>query len=64
MASSENQGLQIALIILFGLMIVLSVTTFVFFQWYQDADNRATIDKVAADKAIGDMNVEKGNVKI
>ncbi len=64
MASSENQGLQIALIILFGLMIVLSVTTFIFFKDYQEAETRATTDKTAADKALGDLNVEKGNVKI
>jgi hypothetical protein len=64
MASSENQGLQIALIILFGLMIVLSVTTFIFFKDYQEAETRATTDKAAADKATGDMNVEKGNVEM
>ena len=64
MASSENQALQIVLIVLFGLLLVVSVTTFVFFQKYQDADSRAVIDKLAADKALGDKNIEIGNVKV
>jgi hypothetical protein len=41
MASSENQGLQIALIIFVILTILLSVTTFMFFREYEDASNRA-----------------------
>ncbi|HEX7450426.1 MAG TPA: hypothetical protein VF306_22895 [Pirellulales bacterium] len=36
MASSENQGLQIALIIFVMLTILLSVTTFMFFRSYTD----------------------------
>lgn len=36
MASSENQGLQIALIIFVILTLVLSVTTFLFFRSYQE----------------------------
>ena len=63
MASSENQGLQIVVIILFGFMIVLSVTTFIFFKDYQEADNRARPIK-RRPKALGDLNVEKGNLKI
>ena len=37
MASSENQGLQIALIIFVMLTIILSVTTFLFFREYEEA---------------------------
>lgn len=48
MASSENQGLQIALIILFILFILLSLSTFVFFKDYQEADSRAKKDAQAA----------------
>jgi hypothetical protein len=51
MASSENQGLQIALIIFVMLTIVLSVTTFVFFRQYEDADIRARKDHEDAAKA-------------
>ena len=51
MASSENQGLQIALIIFVMLTIVLSVTTFVFFRSYEEADTKARNDsKNAAEK--------------
>src|SRR3569623_189264 len=51
MASSENQGLQIALIIFVMLTIILSVTTFVFFRSYEDADLRARADSDKATKA-------------
>lgn len=51
MASSENQGLQIALIIFVMLTIILSVTTFVFFRSYEDADLRARADSDKAAKA-------------
>lgn len=40
MASSENQGLQFALIVFFILMVVLSVTTFIFFNSSQTAESR------------------------
>ncbi|HET6882264.1 MAG TPA: hypothetical protein VFI31_19015 [Pirellulales bacterium] len=51
MASSENQGLQIALIIFVMLTILLSVTTFMFFREYQEADERSRVDKGAATDA-------------
>jgi hypothetical protein len=51
MASSENQGLQIALIIFVMLTILLSVTTFMFFREYQEADERSRTDKDDATKA-------------
>jgi hypothetical protein len=51
MASSENQGLQIALIIFVMLTIVLSVTTFVFFRQYEEADIRARKDHEDVAKA-------------
>lgn len=51
MASSENQGLQIALIIFVMLTILLSVTTFMFFREYQEADERSRTDKADATKA-------------
>lgn len=41
MASSENQGLQIALIIFVMLTILLSVTTYMFFREYTDADEKS-----------------------
>jgi hypothetical protein len=44
MANSENQGLQFALIVFFILMVVLSVTTFIFFNSYQEADSRSKKD--------------------
>ena len=48
MASSENQGLQIALIILFVLVVMLSVTTFTFFTQSQelDASYKAQLEEV------------------
>lgn len=51
MASSENQGLQIALIIFVMLTILLSVTTFMFFREYQEADTRSVADKKSATDA-------------
>lgn len=51
MASSENQGLQIALIIFVMLTILLSVTTFMFFRSYTEASERSRTDsKTAAEK--------------
>lgn len=55
MASSENQGLQIALIIFVMLTIVLSVTTFAFFRQYEDADLRARSDSEKAAKSDADL---------
>ncbi len=51
MASSENQGLQIALIIFVMLTILLSVTTFMFFRSYTDAADRSRADAEKASKA-------------
>ena len=63
MASSENQGLQIALIIFVMLTILLSVTTFMFFREYTDADLRsrndaknATDQTQAARQAVTDLH--------
>lgn len=51
MASSENQGLQIALIIFVMLTILLSVTTFMFFRSYTEAADRSRDDaKRASEK--------------
>jgi hypothetical protein len=51
MASGENQGLQIALIIFVMLTILLSVTTFMFFREYSDADVRSRKDQADATAA-------------
>jgi hypothetical protein len=51
MASSENQGLQIALIIFVMLTILLSVTTFMFFREYEEADQKSRKDVEGATKA-------------
>ena len=56
MASSDNQGLQIALIIFVMLTILLSVTTFMFFREYQESDERSRADKDTATKATQDLN--------
>ncbi|MEX2118436.1 MAG: hypothetical protein WD847_02405 [Pirellulales bacterium] len=50
-SSGENQGLQIALIIFVMLTILLSVTTFMFFQQYQEADARSVSDQAAVAEA-------------
>lgn len=66
MASSENQGLQIALIIFVMLTIVLSVTTFVFFRQYEDADIRARKDHddaAKANTAMSTMQTELNEMK-
>ncbi|HVX14320.1 MAG TPA: hypothetical protein VHC22_24250 [Pirellulales bacterium] len=55
MASGENQGLQIALIIFVMLTILLSVTTFMFFREYQEADERSRKDQADATKAAQQM---------
>ncbi|HWB10625.1 MAG TPA: hypothetical protein VG826_15450 [Pirellulales bacterium] len=51
MASSENQGLQIALIIFVMLTILLSVTTFMFFREYEEAATKSRTDAENATKA-------------
>jgi hypothetical protein len=51
MASSENQGLQIALIIFVMLTIILSVTTFVFFRQADEATIRSIADSKKATDA-------------
>jgi hypothetical protein len=50
MAARENQGLQLALIIFVMLTIVLSVTTFMFFRKFEEAElkERAAAVQVAA----------------
>ena len=50
MASSENQGLQIALIIFVMLTILLSVTTFMFFREYEEAATKSRADAENATK--------------
>ncbi|MBI3465304.1 MAG: hypothetical protein HY000_19940 [Planctomycetes bacterium] len=51
MASSDSQGLQIALIIFVILTIILSVTTFVFFRQSDQYFTQATTDRADAQKA-------------
>lgn len=66
MASSENQGLQIALIIFVILTILLSVTTYMFFREYSDASSRATAATTKAqeaDKAMHSAEAEVGELK-
>lgn len=66
MASSENQGLQIALIIFVMLTILLSVTTFMFFREYEDASLKATAATTKAqdsDKAQRSAEAEVGELK-
>lgn len=66
MASSENQGLQIALIIFVMLTIILSVTTFVFFRQYEEADGRSRADaekSANADKALRTIQDENNELK-
>jgi hypothetical protein len=54
-ASTENQGMRFALIILFMLFIVLSLATFLFFGEYQRADTRAEADAKKAQEAEGNL---------
>ncbi|HUY32137.1 MAG TPA: hypothetical protein VMV69_05105 [Pirellulales bacterium] len=66
MASSENQGLQIALIIFVMLTIILSVTTFVFFRQADEATIRSSADSkkaTEADKSLLDAVVELKRLK-
>lgn len=50
MAARENQGLQIALIIFVMLTIILSVTTFIFFNNYKSEADPLNGKRVAAEK--------------
>ncbi|MHB1036686.1 MAG: hypothetical protein ACYC35_07310 [Pirellulales bacterium] len=66
MASNENQGLQIALIIFVMLTIVLSVTTFLFYRQYEEADTKAKTDRASLDKKDDEVRVtldEKNELK-
>src|SRR5665647_2604301 len=47
MASNENQGLQISLIIFVMLTIVLSVSTFFVFKKYEEASKKASAAETA-----------------
>ncbi|HEV3021669.1 MAG TPA: hypothetical protein VGX76_04355 [Pirellulales bacterium] len=62
MASSENQGLQIALIIFVMLTIILSVTTFVFFRQYEEASIKSAKDEEVAKKAVAEAAEKTGQV--
>ena len=66
MASSENQGLQFALIVFFILMVVLSVTTFIFFNNYQEADSQAKKDApraVESEEHLAEAQTEMNKLK-
>jgi hypothetical protein len=51
MAARENQGLQIALIVFVMFTIILSVTTFIFYNNYKDQSTAATAAKQEASSA-------------
>lgn len=55
MASSESQGLTIALIILLILTILLAVTTFLFFTSYQEATTQSAKNLADASQASSEM---------
>lgn len=55
MAASDNQGLQITLIVFIILTIILMVSTFLFFRNYDEAKNRAAADSAARQKADADL---------
>jgi hypothetical protein len=62
MAARENQGLQIALIIFVMLTIVLSVTTYIFFDNYnkERLDKQAAIEKAKNfEKTVSEVNMER-----
>ncbi|HEV2973275.1 MAG TPA: hypothetical protein VGY55_25130 [Pirellulales bacterium] len=71
MAAKENQGLQIALIGFVMLTILLSVTTYLFFKNWQEADgkmkaaqtdaSKANDSKTAADKDVADLKTIIGS---
>lgn len=55
----ENQGLQIALIILFMLTIILGVTTYIFCSRYIEADDRAAgLESDMADKTTASQRIQ------
>ena len=55
----ENQGLQIALIILFMLTIILGVTTYIFCSRYIEADDRAAgLESELADKTTANRTIQ------
>ena len=60
MASNENQGLQISLIVFVMLTVILSVTTFVFFNKFKQVSVQAEKDRADAAKAVVRCGVGKG----
>lgn len=56
MASRENQGFQIALIVFVMLTVLLSVTTFVFFNKFKDEQTKATAATSDAQKKDAERN--------
>lgn len=63
MASSENQSLQISLIIFVILTIILSVTSFLFFRGWSDAANRSQADSDAAGQAQNGLRAAEQDVQ-
>src|SRR5262249_26382260 len=62
MASRENQGFQIALIVFVMLAVLLSLTTFVFFRNYQNekkASDEATANASKATQRATDLQNER-----
>jgi hypothetical protein len=58
----ENQGLQIALIILFMLTIILGVTTYIFFRQYVEADDSARkLESLVQEKTAATQNIQGEN---
>ena len=55
MAVKENQGLQIALIIFVVITVILSVSTFMFFKYYEDAVLVQAEAESRAEKAEGEL---------
>ena len=65
MASRENQGLQIALILFVMMTVVLSVTTFLFFRKYQEEQLKIAAKVNAANEALVKFeNEEKTRKKL
>jgi len=66
MASSDNQGLQIALIVFVILTLILSVTTFLFYQqWSESADmaSKERTEKGTKDSALREATQENTRLK-
>lgn len=63
MASSDNQGLQIALIIFVILTLILSVTTFLFFRSYEQAtiEAKANLDRANEFQAANSRTLDANN---